>query len=60
MKNKQDNMWSRHYIANGFGLFYSNFSFKLSKFLISFTFTINSSLTSDTDFEFQVDYKVNF
>ena len=32
--------WSRHYIANGFGLFYSIFSFKLSKCLISLTFTI--------------------
>ena len=59
MKNKQDNMWSRHYIANGFGLFYSNFSFKLSKFLISFTFTI-TIFSGDTDFEFQVDNKVNF
>ena len=54
MKNKQDNTWSRHYITNGFGLFYSIF------FIYTFTFTINSSLTSDTDFEFQVDYKVNF
>ena len=58
MKNKQDNMCNRHYIANGFGLF-SNFSFKLSKFLISFTFTIRI-FSSDTDFEFQVDYKANF
>ena len=35
------------------------FSFKLSKFLISFTFTI-TIFSGDTDFEFQVDYKANF
>ena len=52
MKNKQDNMCNRHYIANGFGLF-SNFSFK-------HLFLQYNSLRSDTDFEFQVDYKVSF
>ena len=32
MKNKQDNMWNKHSIANGFGLFYSNFHLNFQKF----------------------------